>query len=228
MRLERTPIAGGFILADAELAPEAGWFDPQYWRQRGEGRPLGRGRGVAVSAGPGGHWVLRHYRRGGWPGRWIDDRYMWTGAARTRPVREFRILARLLEAGAPVPRPVAARVIRDGLLYRGDLVTERVAGAATLAERAQALAPETWRSIGRAIRGFHAAGGWHADLNAHNVLLVPDGVRIVDLDRGRLVRPGARAQRRNLARLERSLGKLGYLPAAREGWQALLAAWRNG
>lgn len=208
------------------MAAEAAWFDPEYWRARGEGEALGRGRGVAVSAGPGGRWVLRHYRRGGLPGRGIADRYLWTGAVRSRPVRELRLLARLFEAGAPVPRPVAARVLRDGVRYRGDLISERVEGAATLAEKVRLLPLETWREVGHAIRRFHAAGGWHADLNAHNVLVAPDGVVIVDLDRGRIVRPGSRAQRRNLARLRRSLTRLGHLPAVQTGWEALVSGWR--
>lgn len=227
MRFERTAIPGGFILADAEVAAAADWFDAEHWRGQGQGSALGRGRGLALSAGPGGCWVLRHYRRGGMPGRWSEDCYLWTGAERTRPVRELRVLARLREAGAPVPRPVAARVLRRGLFYRGDLLTERVAGAVTLAQAAPTLPPEGWRTVGRALRRFHAAGGGHADLNAHNVLVAPAGVVIVDLDRGRIVRPGSPAQRRSVARLERSLTKLGHLPARRAGWDVLLAGYRE-
>lgn len=225
MRFERTRVPGGFILAEAGAAPVADWFAPEYWGARGAGRPLGRGRGVALSAGAGGRWVLRHYRRGGVPGRWIVDRYLWTGASRARPVRELLLLADLEAAGAPVPHPVAAMVRRRGLRYRGDILIERVPDASTLAERAADLPEAAWSDVGRAIRRFHDAGGWHADLNAHNVLLAPSGVFVVDLDRGRRVDAGARAQRRNLDRLARSLRKLGHLPARADGWRALLAAY---
>ena len=122
MRLRTTAIEQGFILADATLSPEASWFDPAYWQSIGEGRPLGRGRGTAYSAGQNGQWVLRHFRRGGLPGRLVSDRYMWLGKGRSRPVHEFQVLAKLAGAGAPVPRPIAARVQRSGPFYRGDIL----------------------------------------------------------------------------------------------------------
>lgn len=225
MRFERRPVAGGFILADAALSPEPAWFDPDYWKRRGAGRALGTGRGIAVSAGPDERWVLRHYRRGGLPGRLIADSYLWPGEEKTRPIRELRVLTELLHRGVRVPRPLAARVERRGPFYRGDLIIERIAEAATLAERAAGLPEIDWQNAGRTLRRFHDAGGWHPDLNARNLLLAPTGVFVIDLDRGRLVEPGSRVQRRNLARLERSLRKLGLLPGVEPGWQAMLAAY---
>ena len=56
-------------------------------------------------------WVLRHYRRGGWLGPWLGDRYLWLGPGRTRAAREWRLLAVLYGRGLPVPRPVAARIL---------------------------------------------------------------------------------------------------------------------
>lgn len=227
MRLDFTDIADGFILADAELAPQSEWFEPGYWRSRGTAGTFGGGRGQAVSAGEHGQWVLRHYHRGGLPGRVFNDGYLWTGANSARPVNELRVLTSLVEKGAPVPGPVAARVLRTGFKYRGDLLTTKIPDARTLADSAATLAAEDWGEVGRAIRRFHAAGGWHADLNAHNILLAPRGVFIIDLDRGRLVTPGTRLQRRNLDRLERSLLKLSWLPGVAPGWQQLLDAWRG-
>ncbi|MGH8273035.1 MAG: 3-deoxy-D-manno-octulosonic acid kinase [Gammaproteobacteria bacterium] len=227
MRLDFTQIDGGFILADVAFAPTSGWFEPDYWRTRGAGEPVGKGRGQVVSAGEGGRWVLRHYHRGGFPGRFIRDAYFWHGAQATRPVRELRVLSELFAHGAPVVRPVAARVLRAGLLYRGDILTERVSDARTLGACATELGPEDWKRIGKAIRRFHEAGGWHADLNAHNILVAPSDVFIIDLDHGRLVTPGAQSQRRNLERLERSLVKLGHLPATTPSWQVLLEAYHS-
>ena len=93
------------------------------------------GRGAAwVIRGGEEDWVLRHYRRGGLPARFLADTYIWNGLERTRPWREWRLLAELHSRGLPVPRPVAARVQRKGLGYRGDLITRRIPAAHSLAE----------------------------------------------------------------------------------------------
>jgi 3-deoxy-D-manno-octulosonic acid kinase len=226
MRLDFSDIPGGFILADSTLGARADWFEPDYWRSHGAAEPIGRGRGEAIVAGETGAWVLRHFHRGGLPGRFFNDGYVWLGVERSRPVREMRVLNALIERGAPVAKPVAVRVLRSGLRYRGDILTERVVAARTLAECALNLDEAGWREVGAAIAAFHAARGWHADLNAHNLLITTKGVFIIDLDRGRLVKPGSTRQRRNLDRLERSLAKLGLLPEAASGWQALLDAYR--
>ncbi|HEY3644096.1 MAG TPA: lipopolysaccharide kinase InaA family protein, partial [Gammaproteobacteria bacterium] len=64
-------------------------------------------------------WVLRHYRRGGVPGKMVRDRYVWIGLDLSRPWWEWRLLDSLYKEGLPVPQPVAARVVRRGLFYRG-------------------------------------------------------------------------------------------------------------
>ncbi len=58
---------------------------------------------------------------------------------------------------------------------------------------------------------FHRAGVWHADLNAHNVMIAPDGLYLIDFDRGESARAcyGSMAAMANLQRLRRSLLKLG-------------------
>ena len=150
---------------------------------------------------------------------------MWLGKGRSRPVHEFQVLAKLAGAGAPVPRPIAARVQRSGPFYRGDILVERVPDAATLAERAPGLELARWTETGRAIRRFHQSGGWHADLNANNILIAPDRVVIIDLDRGRGGCTNRSRQRANLSRLLRSLRKLQLMPAAAQGWRALLQGY---
>jgi 3-deoxy-D-manno-octulosonic acid kinase len=189
------------------------------------------GRGTTLffeQAGMG--LVLRHYRRGGLPGRFIADRYLWTGLARSRPWREWHLLATLYDRGLPVPRPVAARVVQYGLFYRGDLITERLP-AVPLSSRLHdgPLPTETWRAIGACIRHFHEAGAFHADLNAHNVLIGANGaVFVIDFDRGEMRAPGRWCDE-NLRRLQRSLVKLrGTNPAFAfepNAWQALLAGY---
>lgn len=180
----------------------------------------GRGSAWVLRRG-GDEWVLRHYRRGGLPGRFIRDTYIWTGLEATRAWREWRLLYALYGEGLPVAQPVAARVIRAGLLYGADLITRRIPGttsvAALLAAGGESRIP--WGEAGRSVRRLHDAGVCHADLNAHNLLVdAAAKVHVIDLDRG--ARRGAGAWRQaNLARLQRSLHKL-------TGSQAVIApAW---
>jgi 3-deoxy-D-manno-octulosonic acid kinase len=63
--------------------------------------------------------------------------------------------------------------------------------------------------VGALVARFHRAGIWHADLNAHNVLVAPGQLYLIDFDRGRQRGPAETWQRANLQRLRRSLVKLG-------------------
>ena len=178
-------------------------------------------------------WVLRHYHRGGFVARFVDDCYVWTGWERTRSVREWRLLDRLHDAGFPVPRPVAARAIRQGPVYRADIVTEFLPGTRTLAANLNDGGPdsERWAAIGRTLRRLHDSGVQHRDLNAHNILLdAAGGVFLVDFDNARLRAPGAWTQA-GIARLERSLRKVARERDGRfdvEGWRLLERAYRGG
>lgn len=211
------------------MRPEIISFDPQYFAERGALRGETPGRGIAYFIRlQERDCALRHYRRGGVAARVLQDRYLWTGLERTRAWREWRLLQRLWQGGLPVPRPVAARVVRHGLFYRADIITERLVDACPLAAvLAEAkLGEGGWKAIGACIRRFHDAGVCHADLNAYNVLLAGDGaVSLIDFDRGRVHAAGIRWRRRNLARLRRSLHKLGSLSRAfhfsRADWLAL-------
>jgi 3-deoxy-D-manno-octulosonic acid kinase len=222
----------GAILFDAAAAAQAGsdrfdpaWFDPEHWRARGPVTRLGAGRGAAVRVAAGdGAWVLRHYHRGGMVARVLGDRYLWNGAERTRGFAEFRLLAELARRGLNVPMPVAARYRRSGTHYRADLITCYLDSAQTLAERVRAGSVDAADAarIGACIAEFHAAGAYHADLNAHNILIESQRVWLLDFDRGALRTPARSWQNANLARLHRSLLKLG---AAREGERRFDAAF---
>jgi 3-deoxy-D-manno-octulosonic acid kinase len=226
-------IAGGAMLYDAGIVgqPEPAIFDPAHWRARGAAQPTPGGRGtVTFVRGAGGEaWVLRHYRRGGAIARLSGDAYLWTGAERTRSFAEWRLLRQLREWQLPVPRPVAARYLRSGLVYRADLITAELPTRRTLAAALAAapLPPSGWLAIGRCIGRLHARGVHHADLNAHNLLLdEDDSVYVLDFDRGRIRARGA-WESRVLARLRRSLLKVtAGRPADRFGeeqWRTLLA-----
>ncbi|HET9482826.1 MAG TPA: 3-deoxy-D-manno-octulosonic acid kinase, partial [Xanthomonadales bacterium] len=180
---------------------------------------------------PPGRAVVRHYRRGGLVARLLGDRFLYTGARRTRPMREFAVLAHAHAAGLPVPRPVAARYVRRGLYYRADLATAAIEPARTLATLVAhgELDGFDWAALGRTIRAFHDAGVWHADLNAHNVLRDADGALwLLDFDRGWVASPRARWRRANLARLERSLLKVGLARAVADVRRDAFAPLRAG
>jgi 3-deoxy-D-manno-octulosonic acid kinase len=232
----------GAIVFDAAAAVRAGserfdpaWFDPGHWRARGLATEHGGGRGGVLRVRVGGdEWLLRHYHRGGMVARVLGDRYLWNGAERSRGFAEFRLLAELARRGLAVPDPIAARYRRSGVHYRADLITHYIAPAQTLAEclRTGTIDPATAERVGAGIAEFHAAGAHHADLNAHNVLLDARRVWLVDFDRGALRAPAKSWQLANLARLRRSLVKLGAArdneqAFDRECWQPLMAAYER-
>jgi 3-deoxy-D-manno-octulosonic acid kinase len=244
--MQRTATARGAMLADPAMLGnsllEAGeaLFDPKFWAARGETSPTPGGRGAAWFIHCGERqWVLRHSRRGGLLAPLTGDRYMWMSEGRVRTFAEWRLLDALAARSLPVPKPVAARYLRSGLVYRCDLITERILNAWPLsaALAASALPESVWREVGAVIARLHRAGADHADLNAHNILCGTEAARatnisVIDFDRGRLRTPGTgRAWAgSNLRRLHRSLGKIArFMPPDRftaAAWDWLLAGYR--
>jgi 3-deoxy-D-manno-octulosonic acid kinase len=211
----------------------AEFFEPEYWRRHDavEGTARGRGTTWFVRSGDAG-FVLRHYRRGGLMAKVSKDAYLWRGENETRAFAEWYLTYHLCRAGLPVPVPIAARYRRSGLLYRADIITQRIENSESLAGRLVQgpLSLMQWIAIGRCIRRFHDAGVHHADLNAHNILLTPEQVYIIDFDRGTLRKRGWWADT-NLVRLYRSLEKVTLLAAPEsftdEDWHSLLAGYRE-
>ena len=238
MPLVRADLSGAAILYDPRRIgpPTTEDFEPGPLAAAGRVRATAGGRGIVyfVAARPpsaaGDVWVLRHYRRGGLVARLLGDRYLYAGAAASRAFAELALLAGLNEAGLPVPAPVAARICRRGLYYTADLLTVALAGVQTLAELRvaagrNALDEAIPYAVGDAVRRLHEAGVWHADLNAHNILVDGAGrACVIDFDRAERRPPGAWREA-NIARLRRSLDKVSAaagaaLPAA--DWRALL------
>jgi tRNA A-37 threonylcarbamoyl transferase component Bud32 len=226
----------GAILYDTDILNQISEaaFTPGAWSSAvpvgGALRSGGRGNTLIVSDGDN-DFVLRHYIRGGLPGKLIRDSYLWRGEAETRSFAEFYLLVKLVKRGLPVPRPVAARYCRRGLTYRADLLTMRIPGIRSLADRIveRPRDREFWRRIGRAIHRFHAEGVYHADLNAYNVQVDDDDtVFLLDFDRGELREAGVWRQK-NIARLHRSLQKIRSLdPRAafsKAEWNELLEGY---
>jgi 3-deoxy-D-manno-octulosonic acid kinase len=177
-------------------------------------------------------WVLRHYHRGGVVARFVYDHYLWTGLQRSRPFREWRLLARLHELGLPAPRPIAARVARQGPIYQADIVTSFISGTRPLSAflRDGDVADDQWIGIGTMLSDFHRHGVDHPDVTAHNILLAGRAAFLVDFDNAKL-RPTGRWARAGLARLERSLRKVALETGTQfdaRAWQLLSAAYGGG
>jgi 3-deoxy-D-manno-octulosonic acid kinase len=226
------------MLYDASRAgnAEASWFDPIWWSGRGSVRESTEGRGSTMFIDADGrHLVLRQYRRGGLAAKLTGNRYLWQGGSRTRSFCEFHLLYLMCHASLAVPTPIAACYRRTGAYsYTAGLLTELIPDVTSLAARL-ADGPGgfmMWVEIGRSLRRFHGEGVFHADLNAHNVLM-NDGpeVWLVDFDRGALREPGLWCDS-NLVRLRRSIQKLAdTLPPERfsdADWASLLNGYFAG
>lgn len=179
------------------------------------------------------HWALRHYLRGGLVAKLLSDQYFGVRLKSTRAWKEWHLLNQMISLDLPVPRPVAASVIKKGLFYRADLVTEYIDNTQTLAEilGSDSLDDQLWFSIGSCIRQFHDKGVYHSDLNAKNIMLdQQQKIYLIDFDQCD-IRAGNDWKNKNLLRLKRSLDKF----SARESsfnynevnWQALLSGYNS-
>jgi 3-deoxy-D-manno-octulosonic acid kinase len=212
--------------------PTAPWFEPRYWIARGAVIGDARRSGNShVFEQEGRRFVLRHYQHAGLMAQLARDRFWWLGEAASRPMREMRVNFEMHAAGLPVPLPVAVRYQRDGLCYRGDIITECLADTMSLAQRLDAddVSFTTWAEIGRCLRRFHDYGFCHANLTAHKIQLRSDQeIYLVDFDRGSRRRQGLWCDA-NLVTLRRSLESLdARRPAQRfdeAQWHCLLSAY---
>lgn len=223
------------------------WFDPRHLSRVSASTfdstahvdsaalATGSGRGQALLVREGEHdCVLRHYRRGGLMARLSHDRFWRTPPHESRAMREFTLLRLMRSWQLPVPEPVAASHWPHGLFYEADIVIGLIPNSLNLVQRLQRapLAAEDWRAIGRAIRALHEKQVFHADLNAHNLLLDGEGrAWVVDFDKC-AVRAGADWKPKNLKRLLRSLRKEAtrlapYHWAEEADWAALADGYQD-
>ncbi|EJG0972927.1 3-deoxy-D-manno-octulosonic acid kinase [Vibrio parahaemolyticus] len=185
-------------------------FDPEYWQSVNKivGSATGRGTTWFVQLDTM-QAALRHYRRGGLFGKLVKDQYWFSGWDKTRSAEEFQLLLTLIKAGVNVPRPIAARVVKSGLTYQADLLSERIPNARDLVSILQEkpLPEGMYQKIGQEIAKMHNAGVNHTDLNIHNILIDDkDKVWIIDFDKCRKQEHGD-WKKQNLERLLRSFKK---------------------
>jgi 3-deoxy-D-manno-octulosonic acid kinase len=226
------------MILDANLpqVPSHDWFDRDWWQSQARMHAEGSGRGgIAFVATPVGPCVLRHYWRGGLVAPVLGDRYLWQGRMRSRGFAEFHLLAELAHRGLPVPEPIAARYQRRGPYYTADLITRTIEGTKTLADiiAGGGFEPARAERVGVLVARFHAAGVDHSDLNAHNILVRDDELWLIDFDRGEIRATGTAWKLANLARLKRSLLKVGacdHDEAAldRAVWGPLMRGYQRG
>ncbi|HJV23652.1 MAG TPA: lipopolysaccharide kinase InaA family protein [Holophagaceae bacterium] len=166
----------------------------------GPSEPLGGafGRGGVTRLGDR---VVRPYRRGGLV-RHLNER-TYPGPARF--LEELDVHRALWAAGLPTVEPLGCAWRRHGWGVEGLYLTRWEAGAAW--PRAWEAAP--WHEVARILRALAAWGCWVPDLNATNVFIdARGGVRVLDFDRAAFRAPEG-LEARYLARLARSLAKLG-------------------
>jgi 3-deoxy-D-manno-octulosonic acid kinase len=179
------------------------------------------GRGIAYDiTAPGTYtnerWVVRHYRRGGFVARFLQDRYLDAGVK--RPLRELIASAKARARGVATPEVLAAAVYPAGGWYRADIVTRFLPDSRDLAHRLfddddVARRRAAMRLAGALVRAAHEAGVVHNDLNLKNILIAgpADAQRawLLDLDRAVVMRDAAARFERNLMlrRFARSLRK---------------------
>jgi len=211
-------------------------FTPHGWLHAevltGSLRSGGRGNTMYVGNVPR-QFVLRHYMRGGLVGKFVKDTYIYSGADKTRSFLEWRLLDKLASNNMRVPRPAAARYVQRGTFYTADLITVRVPGIVPLSQYIADNEPDEafWQGVGASIHEFHTAGVYHADMNAYNVQVDPDGLLwLLDFDKGALRSPGP-WQQQTLSRLHRSLLKIidldPKLHFRSENWEQLLEGYFN-
>lgn len=181
----------------------------------------GRGRVFSVPAPVAGpdernRWAVRRFHRGGAMAMHLGDRYLRFG--RDRPSRELAASVAARARGILTPAVVCATTYPQGVYYRGDLITEIVPNARTLADTL--LEHEGTRGwliamaqAGALIHQLTESGVYHVDLNAHNILLAggPEGAAfVIDFDRVRILRSPLPAIRHKMqVRLTRSIVKIG-------------------
>jgi len=198
-------------------------------RPAASAEPAKHGRGpLERIAIPDGVALVRPCRRGGLLGRLLGDKHF----DGTRFVHEIAVSEAVRRRGIPTPE-ILGGIRREVLpgLYRTEIVSREVPDSRDLAEalRDPARTHDLLLAAARLVRQMHDAGLRHADLNARNLLVRADGeAMVLDLDGAELLDElPTRARIASLARLYRSLHKLGLapVPVSDDAWKTFYRAY---
>ncbi len=177
--------------------------------------------------------VLRHYNRGGLVAKLTLDKYLWMGEHNTRSFKEWRLLNDMVKKRLPVPAPVAARYVRNGIYYKADIITREIPDIESLSDRllGNSMTEQLWENIGECIAKFHNHGVFHMDLNVENIQIDQNNqVFLLDFDKGRVSEPLRRLSDSNLMRLKRSIAKvtqLKQLAFPSSGWDKCITKYKG-
>jgi 3-deoxy-D-manno-octulosonic acid kinase len=213
--------------------PLATHFSADYWQSKQAITGQASGRGTSYFFQYNTHeYVLRHYRRGGLIGKILNDSYLFTGVAQSRPWQEFKLLQHMQQLNLPSPEPVAALLRKKGLYYQADLISLKIANAKDLYQilLSQPLDSDSWQKIGNCIAQFHNQQIYHHDLNIHNIML-DNQIQpwLIDFDKC-AIKSGSNWKSSNIARLKRSFEKeqkLNQIHWQESDWLNLLMAYQN-
>jgi 3-deoxy-D-manno-octulosonic acid kinase len=209
-------------------------FDPHWLTTHGylTGSPEGGRGNTFFFTLDGAQLVLREYLRGGLIRHVNRRHYLWTGLRRTRAYQEMEILNTCATMQLPTPVAYASQIKRLGPVYTASLITYRLEGDTFIEtiQRDQATV-DVWSAVGKTIAQLHNKRIWHADLNAHNILVSGTGeVSLIDFDRAQQYQQDHLPAQDNIDRLHRSLQKeakkLNHSFDNR-GWRALLHAYET-
>ena len=233
-------VRGGYVMAAAGIATWAeeaigacGSLERYARRQPGAQAIAGRGPGYLVDLGATGTGVVRRLRHGGLLAAFTGDRFF--GGGVPRPINELLTSELLAGRGIDTPRVLAACVYPSLWHYRGEVLRTYHAECTDLAsylfgsDRPDAVRAVAVVAAARMADRLAAAGVFHPDYNAMNLLVQPEPpdlrVLVIDLEKSEpcAARP-ERARVRMRRRLAHSLAKLAARagrPLPAEVWDAL-------
>ena len=236
MTSQVTKINQSIILYDDRLMNEIdeNIFETNFWKMDKEAQPQSMGRGtvyfVKIQSQP---CVLKHYNRGGLVAKLTLDKYLWMGEHNTRSFKEWRLLNDMVKKRLPVPAPVAARYVRNGIYYKADIITREIPDIESLSDKllGNSMTEQLWENIGECIAKFHNHGVFHMDLNVENIQIDQNNqVFLLDFDKGKVSEPLRRLSDSNLMRLKRSIAKvtrLKQLAFPSSGWDKCITKYKG-
>jgi 3-deoxy-D-manno-octulosonic acid kinase len=225
---------GTFLLLNPDVFDEVdtAYFDASYWQKNDaiKGQEKGRGTTWFIEYNAQ-QLVLRHYYRGGVISKFNRDSYLYLSMKNTRAVKEYKLLQALNGLRLPVPLAVGARVKRNGLFYRADILSGRIEHAKDLVQILQTTANEAlFATIGETVARFHQAKVYHPDLNIQNILVDHmQKVWLIDFDQASMGKLSTSKANSMLSRLKRSFIKeVGRhnIQFSEANWQALMRAYQ--